>query len=93
MSANYKYATVLEAIKQLRLDGFTVDFNLEKMPFRQIQENTIRTILRLRKFTAMRAIQVRMKRQRFTESNPTTGQRGYWLLPTECTSMKFLKIC
>ena len=30
MSANYKYATVLEAIKQLRLDGFTVDFNLEK---------------------------------------------------------------
>lgn len=30
MSANYKYATVLEAIKQLRQDGFTIDFNIEK---------------------------------------------------------------
>lgn len=30
MSANYKYATVLEAIKQLRAAGFTVDFNLER---------------------------------------------------------------
>lgn len=30
MSANYKYATVLEAIKQLRSAGFTVDFNIEQ---------------------------------------------------------------
>lgn len=30
MSANYKYATVLEAIKLLRSAGFTVDFNIEK---------------------------------------------------------------
>jgi uroporphyrinogen-III synthase len=30
MSAKYKYATVMEAIKQLRDKGFTVDFNLEK---------------------------------------------------------------
>lgn len=29
MSAKYKYATVLEAIKQLRDAGFTVDFNIE----------------------------------------------------------------
>lgn len=28
MSANYKYATVLEAIKQLRDLGFMVDFNI-----------------------------------------------------------------
>ncbi|WP_296144077.1 hypothetical protein [uncultured Flavobacterium sp.] len=28
MSANYKYATVLEAIKQLRDAGFMVDFNI-----------------------------------------------------------------
>lgn len=28
MSANYKYATVLEAIKQLREAGFIVDFNI-----------------------------------------------------------------
>ena len=28
MSANYKYATVLEAIKQLRALGFMVDFNI-----------------------------------------------------------------
>lgn len=30
MSANYKYATVLEAIQQLRAKGFMVDFNIEK---------------------------------------------------------------
>ncbi|TPD65345.1 hypothetical protein [Flavobacterium microcysteis] len=29
MSAKYKYATVLEAIKQLRDAGFMVDFNIE----------------------------------------------------------------
>ncbi|MBU7570569.1 MAG: hypothetical protein KAF41_07970, partial [Flavobacterium sp.] len=29
MSAQYKYATVLEAIKQLRDAGFMVDFNIE----------------------------------------------------------------
>lgn len=29
MSANYKYATVLEAIRQLRDAGFMVDFNIE----------------------------------------------------------------
>lgn len=29
MSAKYKYATVLEAIKQLRDGGFMVDFNIE----------------------------------------------------------------
>lgn len=28
MSANYKYATVLEAIRQLREAGFMVDFNI-----------------------------------------------------------------
>jgi hypothetical protein len=30
MRANYKYATVLEAIRQLRSAGFTVDFNIEE---------------------------------------------------------------
>lgn len=30
MSANYKYATVLDAMKQLRDLGFDVDFNIKK---------------------------------------------------------------
>jgi len=30
MSANYKYATVIEAMKQLRALGFDVDFNIKK---------------------------------------------------------------
>lgn len=30
MSAKYKYATVIEAMKQLRVLGFDVDFNIKK---------------------------------------------------------------
>lgn len=75
MSANYKYATVLEAIKELRSAGFTVDFNLEKMLFRQIQTITIKTISKSRKSTDTKEIQVLMKRQPFTELNQTMEQK------------------